>query len=84
MGKKKNKADISQPLQGKANISFVIHPTDAEETSATNDVHWTPRSQELMRQFQAMCALRFGQRKCSRVLDALAQAWLDGEVRVTI
>jgi len=37
-----------------------------------------------MRLFQSKCVLEFGNRKTSLVLDALAQAWLDGKVVVKL
>jgi hypothetical protein len=81
---KKNKADImSQPLQGKANISFVINQTFVEEKPKF-DFHWSPGSQEIVRQFQVKCMEEFGGRRASLVLDALVQHWLAGKIKVTL
>lgn len=40
-----------------------------------------PRSHE---QFQAKCVIEFGSRKTSLVLDTLAQAWLNGKVKISL
>jgi hypothetical protein len=48
----------------------------------THNFHWTPESQDLLRQFLAKCALEFGGRKAAKVLESLVKQWVDGKIKV--
>jgi hypothetical protein len=50
----------------------------------TNDFHWTPSEQDLLRQFLAKCIMEFGGKKASRVMDELVRQWIDGRVKVRL
>ena len=62
--------------------NVTIKPERGQEES--NDFHWVPKSQALLRKFQAECVMRFGGKKASKVMDALVKQWLDGKVKVRL
>jgi len=62
-------------------VTIVRTPSEAPQT---NHFHWITDSQERLRSFLSKSIMDFGSKRASRVIDALVDKWLRGEVTVSL